>query len=64
VLKSKIEAYKYLWKDHPPVLRELAAQALNRNFVNNPAEFPAEKLDLYRFPPRPTLKAFLPVTTP
>jgi hypothetical protein len=38
-------------------MRELAAKALNYNYANNPKTFPADQLDIYRFPPRPTLKA-------
>ena len=53
------EAYKLLWKDDWK-LREMVSRALNHNYANNPGAFPAQKLDAYRFPPRPTLKAAPP----
>jgi hypothetical protein len=43
-----------LWKTYPP-MREMVAKALNHNYANDPANFP-EKLDAFRFPPRPTLR--------
>jgi eukaryotic-like serine/threonine-protein kinase len=75
VLAGEIEMYKHVWKPrdlagHPDPksmpMREMAAKALNHNYANDPGFFaekqPAEKLNAYRFPPRPTLKA--PVLPP
>lgn len=58
VLKDEIEAYRILWKESSALaLREVVAKALDHNYVNKPDEFPADKLGIYRTPPRPTLKA-------
>src|SRR5207247_1911673 len=58
---KKVEAYKVLWKDDSAIpLREIVAKALEHNYVNDPANFPTDKLDAYRFPPRPTLKPATP----
>lgn len=54
-LKDEIEVYRFLWKENHASIREVAAKALNHNHANDPKGFP-EKLDGYRFPPRPTLK--------
>jgi serine/threonine-protein kinase len=55
--KEKQEAYRILWKEESAfALREQVAKALEHNFVNDPVNFPADKLDVYRFPPRPALK--------
>jgi serine/threonine-protein kinase len=55
-----IEKNNLLWKENPS-MREMVAKALNHNFANDPGAFaekqPAKKLNVYRFPPRPTLKA-------
>ena len=69
--EEKILAYKIVWKESAP-LRELAAQALNRNFINDPLAFSDEgefrRLNVYRTPPRPTIKPApkdpTPMTTP
>ena len=56
-LKDEVEAYRILWKESSSHdLREVVARALNYNYVNDPKQFPTEKMDVYRFPPRPTLK--------
>jgi serine/threonine-protein kinase len=52
---GEIEGYRQVWKQNPP-LRELTAKALDRNLANDRENFPADKLDAYRQPPRPTLK--------
>jgi serine/threonine protein kinase len=56
----EIEAHKLLWKENPS-MREMVAKALNHNYANDPNQFgknqPAEKLNVYRVPPLPTLKA-------
>jgi hypothetical protein len=44
-----------LWKETWKV-REMVALALNYNFANSPQTFPVDKLNAYRFPPRPTLR--------
>src|SRR4051794_34547179 len=49
-LKDDVEAYKLLWKDDWQV-REMVAKALHHNYANAPKQFPADKLDVYRFPP-------------
>jgi serine/threonine-protein kinase len=58
--KDENEAHRLLWKENPS-MREMVAKALNHNFANDPGEFapnqPAEKLNVYRVPPRPMLKA-------
>lgn len=54
-VKDEFEAYRLLWKENHASIREMVAQALNRNQANDPKGFP-EKLEAYRFPPRPTLK--------
>ncbi len=54
-LFGEVEGYKHVWKQYPP-MREMVARALNRNFANDPDNFPRQ-LDAYRNPPRPTLKA-------
>ena len=60
------EAYKHVWKLNTSV-RKMVAKALNHNYANDPASFaekqPAEKLNAYRIPPRPTVKA-APVAGP
>jgi serine/threonine protein kinase len=53
--KDDVEAHRTVWRE-THVARELIAQALNRNWANDPAAFP-EKLEPYRYPPRATLKA-------
>lgn len=58
--KDYIEAYRLLWKDDWKV-REMVAKALQHNYANAPKQFPAAKLDAYRFPPQPTLKASSPM---
>ena len=55
--------YRLLWKDNPKV-REIVAKALNQNWANSKDEFPASKLDVYRFPPRPVLKPAPPPMPP
>ena len=59
-MKDDILAYHLLWRENIAI-RELVAKALNHNFANAPEQFaekqPAEKLNVYRFPPRPMLKA-------
>jgi serine/threonine protein kinase len=60
-LRDEIEVYRLLWKDNYGSIREMAAKALNHNYANDPTHFPAEKLDAYRLPPRPTLKASPPL---
>jgi serine/threonine-protein kinase len=57
-LLDELQAYKHFWKLNQP-MREMVAKALNRNYANDPKNFPSDKLDAYRFPPRPTLKAAL-----
>jgi serine/threonine-protein kinase len=52
--KEELDAHRSVWRD-TPVMRELVAQALNRNRANDPAAFP-EKLEHYRHPPAATLK--------
>jgi tRNA A-37 threonylcarbamoyl transferase component Bud32 len=52
---ERLEAYHLLWKDNVPV-RELVARALDHNKQNDPAGFP-DKLERYRQPPPPTLRA-------
>lgn len=59
-IRNENEAYRLLWKDNYGSIREMAARALSHNHANDPTQFPA-KLEAYRFPPRPTLKA-LPTT--
>ena len=58
--KDGMEAYRLLWKENPS-MREMVAKALNHNYANDPDQFskhhPAEKLNVYRVPPLPTLKA-------
>ncbi|MBM3993157.1 MAG: serine/threonine protein kinase [Planctomycetes bacterium] len=58
-LEDEREAYKRVWKLNAPI-REMVARALDHNFINNPSAFaekqPAEKLNAYRTPPRPTIK--------
>jgi eukaryotic-like serine/threonine-protein kinase len=48
------------WRENG-ALREMIAKAIDRNFANALDQFadnqPAAKLNVYRFPPRPTLKA-------
>jgi serine/threonine-protein kinase len=57
-LRDEVEAYRILWKESSSHdLREMVARALNTNYVNDPKQFPSEKMDVYRFPPRPVLKA-------
>lgn len=53
---TEFEGYKLVWKQNQP-MREMVAKALNRNYANDPKNFPADKLEPYRYPPRPTLKA-------
>jgi serine/threonine-protein kinase len=50
------EACRRVWKLNTQV-REMVAKALDYNYVNDAKGFPADKLDPYRLPPRPTLKA-------
>ncbi len=57
-LEEELEAYNHLWRLNPQ-MREVAAKALQYNFLNAPGEFPA-RLEPYRHPPRPTLKAAPP----
>jgi serine/threonine protein kinase len=59
--KDELDGFRYLWKDPP--MRELVAKALNHNYANDPKNFPVE-LDVYRFPPKPTLKAAPQPVTP
>ncbi|HZZ82624.1 MAG TPA: serine/threonine-protein kinase [Gemmataceae bacterium] len=54
-LLDELQGYKHFWKVNQEV-REMVARSLNRNFANDPQNFPAE-LEAYRYPPRPTLKA-------
>jgi hypothetical protein len=56
---DELEVYRLVWKQNFP-MRELVAQALDRNFANDPKNFPADKLEPYRHPPRPALKAAPP----
>jgi serine/threonine-protein kinase len=62
-LSDEVEAYKYVWKDNPP-MRELVAKALNRNFINDEKNFPSKELDVYRFPPKAFLKPVPPPPPP
>jgi len=48
----------YVWKTNAE-LREVMAEALHHNFVNAPERFP-KKLEAFRFPPAPTVKAKTP----
>jgi eukaryotic-like serine/threonine-protein kinase len=52
---DEVEGYRQVWKQNPP-MREMTAKALDRNFANDEKNFPADKLETYRHPPRPTLK--------
>ncbi len=58
-IRDEIEAYRLLWKDNYGGIREMVARALNYNHVNDAKSFP-EKLEIYRFPPRPTVKGAAP----
>jgi tRNA A-37 threonylcarbamoyl transferase component Bud32 len=53
--KEELDAHRVVWRE-THVMRELVANALNRNWANEPAGFP-EKLEPYRHPPKATLKA-------
>jgi eukaryotic-like serine/threonine-protein kinase len=57
---DEVDAYKNVWKYNPQV-REMAARALNHNFANQPEAFGEkgayERLNVYREPPSPQLKA-------
>jgi serine/threonine-protein kinase len=52
---DEFEGYKQVWKLNL-LMREMVAKAINRNYANDPKNFPADKLEAYRYPPRPTLK--------
>lgn len=52
---TDIDAHRTVWRE-THVARELIAQALQRNWANDPVSFP-EKLEPYRHPPRATVKA-------
>lgn len=54
-IHDELEGYRQIWKPKEQ-MREMAAKALNRNYANDPKNFP-DKLEPYRYPPRPTLKA-------
>jgi serine/threonine-protein kinase len=54
---GEVEAYNFLWKNASlaPTVREMVAEALHRNFANDPKGFPA-KLDPWLRPPPPLIK--------
>jgi hypothetical protein len=52
---DEFQGYKHVWKLNQS-MREMVAKAINRNHANDPTNFPADKLEVYRHPPRPTLK--------
>ena len=54
-IHDEIEGFRRVWKENQ-AMREMTAKALDRNYANDPKNFPAEKLEAYRLPPRPTLK--------
>jgi serine/threonine-protein kinase len=54
-LTEELAGHTTMWKVDYTV-RELVAKALNRNWANDPKDFP-EKLQPYRFPPKATLRA-------
>ncbi|MSU79633.1 MAG: serine/threonine protein kinase [Gemmataceae bacterium] len=54
-LEEELLAYEHLWRLNPQ-MRGMVANALQYNQVNSPQDFPA-RLEPYRHPPRPTLKA-------
>ncbi len=56
---EEIEDYRSVWKQNLR-LREMVAQALNRNYINDPVAFGKDghykHLNDYRIPPRPVLR--------